>query len=88
MNQEGKIDALERVRTKKKALDRMIDILAEQVKQKEITAGILHANSPEEAEGLSINLKNRLNCKDVSIYELSPVIGVHVGSGTLGIGIH
>jgi len=88
LNQEGKIDALEKVRTKKKALQRLMDLAVEKADGKKAYVGIIHAQAPEEAKAVQMALSERLDYAEMEIYELSPVIGTHVGPGTLGIALH
>ena len=88
LNQEGKIDALEKVRTKKKALQRLMDLAVEKAGGKKAYVGIIHAQAPEEAKTIQMALSERLEYAEMEIYELSPVIGTHVGPGTLGIALH
>jgi len=87
-NAEGKIDALERVRTKRKALQRLITLAEEQAKGQPVHAGIVHANAPQVAQEFREEVIQRLNCKEIFIVELSPVIGTHVGPGTIGIALY
>ncbi|MCK4724832.1 MAG: DegV family protein, partial [Anaerolineales bacterium] len=50
LNDEGKIEALERVRTKKKALERLISLAEEQVGDGSASVGVMHASSPQAAQ--------------------------------------
>ena len=88
LNQEGKIDALEKVRTKKKAFQRLMDLAVEKANGKKAYVGIIHAQAPEDAEIIKETLSQRMDYAEMGVYELSPVIGTHVGPGTLGIAIH
>jgi len=85
---EGKIDALEKVRTKKKAMQRLIDLAVEKAGGKKARVGVIHAQVPQDAETVKQALASRIDCLELEIYDLSPVIGTHVGPGTLGIAIH
>jgi len=87
-NSEGKIDALERVRTKKKALQRLIALAEQQANGRPVHVGIVHANVPQAAQGFRGEVEKRLNCKEIFTVEFSPVIGVHVGPGTIGIALY
>ncbi len=87
-NSEGIIDALERVRTKRKSWQRLIELAEKQADGRPVHAGIAHANAPEEAQKFRAEVEQRLNCKEIFTVELSPVIGVHVGPGTIGIGLY
>jgi DegV family protein with EDD domain len=88
LNKEGKIDALEKVRTKKKALQRLMDLAAEKADGKKAYIGIIHAQALADAQQVKEALSQRINCAEMDIYELSPVIGTHVGPGTIGIAVH
>jgi len=85
---EGKIDALERVRTKRKALERLIDLAEEKAGGRPVHLGLLHATAPDAAAELQARLLERLNCREAHTFELSPTIGAHVGPGTVGVAFH
>ncbi len=85
---DGRIEPLERVRTKKKAMDRLMDIVAERANgHKPVRIGVLHANNLEGAKDLIANLETRLSPVEAISSGVSPAIGTHVGPGTLGIAI-
>ena len=50
-----------------------------------IRLATLHANAKEEAQALLQNVQNRLDVVEVLHSEVSPVIGTHVGPGTVGL---
>lgn len=85
---QGKIDALEKVRTKRKATARLIQLAVEQVDGKPVHVGVMHANALEEAKSLREQLLEQLDCTQIETYDLSPVIGAHVGPGTIGLAIY
>jgi DegV family protein with EDD domain len=88
LSPEGKVEALEKVRTKKKAVSRLIDLAVEKADGKKAYVGIMHANALEGAQAIKAELENRMDLADIEIYELSPAIGTHAGPGTLGIAVH
>ena len=84
--EEGKIEALERVRTKKKAQSRLSDIVVERLAGKSnIRLATLHANAVEDANALLDMTSSRLDVVEKVFSEVSPVIGTHVGPGTVGL---
>ena len=87
-NSEGKIDALERVRTKSKSWQRLIELAEEQANGRPVHVGIVHANAPGAAQKFRDEVEQRFNCKEIFTVEFSPVIGVHVGPGTIGIALY
>lgn len=88
LNNEGKIDALEKVRTKKKAYVRLKELVAEKAGGKKCHIAIMQAKALEDAEKIKGELAEQLDCASIGIYDLSPVIGTHAGEGTLGIAVH
>lgn len=83
---EGKIEPVEKVRTKRKAIERMLDLIAEQIgDQKPIRIAATHANAETEAASLLELARLRLNPIETLCCPLSPVIGTHAGPGTLAL---
>ncbi len=83
---EGKIEAEERVRTKGKALERLIAMVAEECQGKQpVSLAALHANAPAEAQTVLDKASALLNPVETFTCELSPVIGTHVGPGTIAL---
>jgi DegV family protein with EDD domain len=87
-NKEGKIDALERVRTSKKALQRLLELAEEHAGGQAVHVGIVHANAPDAVREFQAEVESRLNCKEIFTVECSPNIAVHVGPGTIGIALY
>ena len=86
---EGRVDALERVRTKGKALARMLGVMAERVGEAPtVHAAVIHANAPNEALALRDRIERRFACETPPIVPLSPAIGTHVGPGTVGVAFY
>jgi DegV family protein with EDD domain len=88
MNEQGRIDALERVRTRHKALDRLVELSSEKAGAEPAHVGVMHANAPEGAQFVLEQLKSRIICTESYTFELSPVIGAHVGPGTVGVALY
>jgi DegV family protein with EDD domain len=83
---EGKVEGVERIRAKSKAHDRMLELVAEQVKGKSnIRIATLHANALEDAKSLLDRAANMINPVETILSELSPVVGTHTGPGTIGL---
>jgi DegV family protein with EDD domain len=82
---EGRVDALEKVRTKAKAINRLLELISQHVDNRSVCAAVIHADVPEEAQELKARVKELLNCTELHVAELSPAIAVHAGPGTLGV---
>lgn len=84
--QHGRIEAVDRVRTSSKALDRLIELVGEQVKGKSpIRLATLHANAEQEARAVLQKASEQLQATESIFSEVSPVIGTHAGPGTIGL---
>ena len=82
----GQIEALERVRTKQKAIQRAVEIVSERIKGKApIRIAATHSNSEKEALSLLEAARAELNPVETLCTPLSPVIGTHTGPGTLAL---
>lgn len=85
--QNGVIHPLEKVRTQKKAIKRVFEIAESDLgKQGRIEyLGVLSANSEQLSEEISENARSKFTVKNEFLSEISPVIGTHVGPGTIGL---
>ena len=84
--QDGRVEAVERIRTKSKAIDRVLEIVVEKTKGKaSIHLATLHANAPQEAKDLLERASKELNPVEALLTEVSPVVGNHAGPGTVGL---
>ena len=83
---EGRIEALASVRTKRKAVARMLDEAEGRLGGKSMAeAAVLDVNCPEEGYTLAEMVKERFGLSVVYQTKVSPVIGAHVGPGTVGV---
>lgn len=76
----------EKIRTRKKAMKRIADMLAEDAAKMPLEAAIIHANCPEDAEQWLEELKAQMPNVDFTISHFGPVIGTHLGEGSMGLG--
>ncbi|HJX40630.1 MAG TPA: DegV family protein [Anaerolineales bacterium] len=72
----------ERVRTRGKAIDRLVGILKELAPLER--AAIVHANAVERAQALQEQTKHLLPVGEIPLVDITPVIGAHVGPGAVG----
>lgn len=84
--QNGKVEGVERIRTKGKAHDRVLELVSEQVKGKSnIRLATIHANAAEDARNLLDRAAATLSPVETIFTEVSPVVGTHAGPGTVGL---
>jgi len=83
---DGKVEAVERVRTRSKSLNRLIELVEEKTRgQKPLRLASLNANVPEEAHAVLEEAATRLGAIEKIEAELSPAIGTHAGPGTVAL---
>ena len=84
---DGKVEALERVRTSKRAHNRLIELLESGVNgRKPINMmGVVTAGTQDSASKLLKKIQNNFNPNEVLMANLSPVLGTHAGPGTVGV---
>lgn len=87
---EGRVEAVERVRTAAKARERMVELFYERVDKSRcpVRIAILYADTPKEGEALLEQARQRFGVSDVAetiLARVTPVLGVHTGPGALGI---
>ncbi len=84
--QDGVIVALGQARSRAKAYGRMTELMRQRVAPgDQIKAAFTHAAARGEAERLRDLVCQRFDCAETLIAELSPVLGVHTGPGTVGV---
>ncbi|MGX7106210.1 DegV family protein [Hutsoniella sourekii] len=85
---EGSIELFDKVRTKKKALNRMIDQVLLEAKKygSDFDIGIAHTGAEKEVEYVCNAIQEQLASPvSFKIAWLTPVIGIHTGTGALGM---
>jgi len=84
--EDGEVKSIDQVRTHKRALDKIVDILAERTKSAtSLRIACLHANDKETASKILKKAKESLSPQQTIFAELSPVLGTHAGPGAVGL---
>lgn len=87
--EDGKTTVFTKVRTKKKAIDKIVNTVLEQNSKTPIKGLIVHhINCESEGQELADRLKNSLELDSVKIQSIGPIIGLHVGPGSIGVAYH
>ena len=82
----GRVEPLEKVRTRSKVIQRMADIVAERVgDRKPLHIAAVHTGAEEDARKVLAQLVQRLEPDETLVGMVSPVIGTHVGPNGVGL---
>jgi DegV family protein with EDD domain len=85
---DGTIDALDKVRGSKKALERLVELAVGKAGGRKVLVTLTHVRDLPRMNELKEMATKALDCDPDAIIwnETGPVIGSHVGPGTVGIG--
>lgn len=82
---DGETSVFKKVRTRKKTIEEIVTTVLNDIESKGLGDIIVHhINCEEEGLKLAKILEEKL-CRKVSIQSIGPVIGLHVGPGSIGI---
>ncbi len=87
IGRNGKMDAAEKTKGRKKALQLIVDRTVENIEDTEgKTIVIMHADAGEDARRVEEKLRAKLpGVSDIRIQMIGPVIGAHAGPGALAV---
>ena len=85
MSESGKLEAIAKVRTFKKALQSLIDAAKEAKLTEDYEIGVMHMENLADAELVKAAVASLYPNLTVHVLPLSLVVSAHVGEGTVGI---
>jgi DegV family protein with EDD domain len=85
MLQDGVIIMADKVRTRGRALQRIVEMVYQRVGDQLVNAAVVHARDPETGKTMMEMVKKRLNCKDLIMTDLSLPVAANLGPGTVGV---
>jgi DegV family protein with EDD domain len=84
--EDGTLEAGENVRKRSKAIDRLLELLSENIDQDApIHLAVIHARAPEDGNKLLERAKSMFNVKEYLMEDLVSSLAVHGGPGILAI---
>lgn len=84
---DGRVEALERVRTHQRAVERLKELVIEQCpRSSNAHVCVMQADATTRAEQIAADLRQALGSGDIPVYSLSAAIATHAGPGTVGVG--
>ncbi len=86
---QGEVEPIARVRSRAKALASAQELLCKNVSARgpKVKMALTHALAPEEAWALGAKLSKSFETANFYVADLGPVLGVHVGPGTIGAAV-
>jgi len=87
--ENGRVEALEKVRSRAKSLRRIVEIAEARLQGRQPAAlAMIHAEADGELPEFTEMVVERLRPKTLYTRALTPVVGTHGGPGTLGIALY
>ena len=83
--EDGSLDVTERIRTRRQAVARMLDLIAARVGSGPMHLAVIHAHAPQEAHQLMDQAQYRFRCEHSFVAPLATSIAANLGPGTLGV---
>ena len=84
-NDQGVIEVYEKVRTEKKAIKRLVEIIKELTKDGDYRITVIHGNAPQKAADLRQHLMESGVNSEIPIVSFGSVIGTHLGEGSIAL---
>ena len=84
---EGKLDLLEKVRTRKAAMDRLVELVNIAINGKSVErVCLIHVLNPGDAAILEKQLRSKIKLpEEILLIDFGPGLSVHTGAGTVGV---
>ena len=81
----GVVNMVEKVRTRKAALERVLEMAVEAYGKQPVYMGILHARDTAAGTALMEEAKKQFNVRDITMVDLSISLAANFGPGTVGL---
>jgi len=82
---DGLVNMVEKVRTRKAALERVLEMAKQSHGNQPVLLGVVHARDLASGQALMEEAKKRLNVKEVFLTDLSISLAINFGPGTVGL---
>lgn len=85
INDEGIVYSVDKVRGSKKAVARVIELLQKELGGRPVHLMMAHTNARSGAEEVYASIQPHFDVRSVQYTNIGPVIGAHVGPGTVAV---
>lgn len=87
VTRDGRVEAIEKIRTLPKATDRLIEKFLEELGTQDVEVFLIEARAQERVNYIIDKIQEaRPDIKNIIAYPLTPVVGAHAGPGCVGVG--
>ena len=83
VSENAEIKPVDRVRTRSRAIQRMIEFVRGEQPVERLA--VMHAQAPDEAEGIAAELRKELPDLEIPVGQIGCVLGTHTGPKALGL---
>jgi DegV family protein with EDD domain len=85
---DGKVEPVAKPRTKPRAIETLLNLMKERVKDTPLHVDVMHADDRDAAENLRREISLRFHCAELLITDFTPVMGSHTGPNALGVAFY
>jgi DegV family protein with EDD domain len=85
LRENGSLDIAEKVRTRSRSIDRLLEMVKQKVGDRKVNIAVVHARDLPTARLLKNKVSQLFNVKDLITTELSISVAAHLGPRTVGI---
>jgi len=85
---DGLLQMADKVRTRQKAIDKIIDFASQRVGKLPVNVAVVHAADPEMADWLMQKMRQIFNCRELVLTDLSIPVAANLGPGAVGIMVY
>lgn len=85
---DGEVRVAAVVRTRRKALLRILELTRERVRDTPMHASVFHGDAPREAAWMEERVRAQFNCMEFYPTEFTPVMGAHSEPGVVGLAFY
>ena len=85
---DGILDMAEKVRTRRKAIDRVLEMLHNRFEKEPVNVAVVHARDLATAQALFERARKIFNARELILTELSVAVAANLGPGTVGLVVY
>ncbi|MEZ0397371.1 MAG: DegV family protein [Anaerolineales bacterium] len=82
---EGLLEMADKVRTRSRAIERLLDLLHQRFGRQPLQMAAVHARDPQAAAALAARAAKLFNIRELILTELSVAVAANLGPGTVGL---